>query len=153
MNVRMFDRSAPLFRVQRSSFSVMLVISPTIYKKRRRWKESAGPVPPAALVLVSASFVAGTHPSVALVFDREVDVSGFNTNSIFVDNAVTTHQHYRGSSVLVIVGSGSISVRLTSIGSATGTGVTMNASANNGIIAADDGGTWAGATNLLLPYP
>jgi hypothetical protein len=44
-------------------------------------------------------------------------------------------------------------VFLAGIAEWIGEGVTISVSAANGIVAADDGGAWAGATDLALPFP
>ena len=46
-----------------------------------------------------------------------------------------------------------IVLALTEIGVSTGPGQTFSASADTGIVAVDDGGTWAGAVNQGLPFP
>jgi hypothetical protein len=42
---------------------------------------------------------------------------------------------------------------LNRIGSASESGEHLFASATSGIVAVNDGGTWAGVTDLALPYP
>jgi hypothetical protein len=46
-----------------------------------------------------------------------------------------------------------VKVWLIDIGEFTGGGVLLSATGATGIVADDDGGTWAGVTDLGLPYP
>jgi len=46
-----------------------------------------------------------------------------------------------------------VSVNLQVVGEPTGALTTLTASAATGIVAVDDGGTWAGTTNTELPFP
>jgi len=48
---------------------------------------------------------------------------------------------------------GSVRLTLAVVGDAPGGVLTLTAAADNGIVAAGDGGAWAGVTDLLLPFP
>jgi len=58
-----------------------------------------------------------------------------------------------GSGPATVVNPTTIQVFLEQIGSPTVPDVELSATAGTGIVAADDGGTWAGVTALVLPFP
>jgi hypothetical protein len=80
-----------------------------------------------------------------------IDVSAFDPAAITVnDPASGTLYQATGASVL----SGFIvSVTMAPAGPSSGTQALLNASADSGIVDADTGAAWAGATDLPLPWP
>jgi hypothetical protein len=52
-----------------------------------------------------------------------------------------------------LTGAATVKLILQVIGGASGGRVLLTATALTGIVAAGDGGTWAGVTELELPYP
>ena len=107
--------------------------------------------PPVALTLISANYVTGA--SFTLVFDRPIDISAIDGTAIFVDDGQTTHQRFNGTGGAVLVAPTAVRFTPYRVTSATGTGTTLTATASTGIVAVNDGGTWAGATALALPFP
>ncbi|HEV2293361.1 MAG TPA: hypothetical protein VGR35_05865 [Tepidisphaeraceae bacterium] len=120
-------------------------------RRRRRQVVSSPPVPPAALVLVAAELDLG-GPWVTLTFDRAIDVAGFVGSAIVVEDetAVTTFQ---GIVPATLIGPTAVRIDLSDFDPYSGAGSFLTASAGSGIVAVDDGGTWAGVTELVLPFP
>jgi hypothetical protein len=54
---------------------------------------------------------------------------------------------------VVLVDSITVEIGLVLIGLWAGADVRLTATAPTGIVAEGDGGAWAGAVNLLLPFP
>lgn len=129
----------------------MLIIPPPKRKKRGPPNPQAEKKPPAALTLVSATFDPDGY-IIYLTFDRAVDVSGV---------VFTAFEVKDGDNGSDFVGSGAAgqndptqcNVPMQSAGPYSGTDVTATAGAGNGIIAINDGGLWAGAADLVLPFP
>jgi hypothetical protein len=88
---------------------------------------------------------------VTLVFDRAVAIGGINVGAVLVNDEFT-NETYAGSGA-VLVAPDTVQLSLTPVGAASWTNVVLDAAANNGIVAVNDGGTWPGANSLLLPFP
>ena len=129
----------------------MLVIPPAKFRKHRRPLRRKRVAAAAPLVLVAAGFDDATE-TVALAFDRAVDVSAIDPAQVSVSDAAGTGWAYVGSGVASQPTPATVVLTLAQAGSAEGPTV-LSASATTGIVAADDGGAWAGATELGLPYP
>jgi hypothetical protein len=132
----------------------MLMPTPPLRKSHRAAKNpamAAPPPPPLALVLVSA-MIDPDGPIRYLTFDRAVDLSG-------VDSAAFEVKDGDNDSDFIGVGAPGqndptqCNVPMESAGPYSGTGVTATVGPGNGIVAADDGGLWAGAVGLVLPWP
>ena len=108
--------------------------------------------PPAPLVLVAAAF--SEDETLTLTFDRAISVAGLDGTQVVVDDADLVGNRYDASGGSVTVLSpASVRLAMTVIGLYTQSGVHLTASASSGIVAVDDGGTWAGVTDLALPFP
>jgi hypothetical protein len=126
---------------------------PPIRRRVRAEEPPDAPVPPpAALTLVAATYDIETE-SVILAFDRAVDASAYDPAQITVQDGLYTGGLFVGSGPATIVNPTTIQVFLEQIGSPTVSDVELSATASTGIVATDDGGTWAGVTNLVLPFP
>ena len=112
-------------------------------------KEQAAPV---ALTLVSATYDVDTQ-SVTLTFDRAVNVAAFAPTAVTLQDGIYTGGSFVGSGPATVINPTTIQVFLEQIGSPTVSDVELSATASTGIVAADDGGTWAGVTNVVLPFP
>ena len=90
--------------------------------------------------------------AVTLVFNQAIDISGFMVTEVTVSDA--EHDQLwdaeNGANLLDPV---TVQIGLLQTGEATGPGVTMSASAANGIVAVDGGEPWVGCTDLGLPFP
>jgi hypothetical protein len=131
---------------------MLLPQTPTFRKHRGgfRLPPAGAPGPAVALTLVAATWE--ESPSVTLVFDRPVDVSGLDVALVRVDIG-PLGSSYVGYQAPIVVSPTTVQILLSGVGDYPGPGVVLNAPADTGIVAADDGGTWAGVADLSLPFP
>ena len=128
----------------------MLTIPPPKFRKHGR-PRSKRVKAPAALTLVAAAFNADEF-YLTLTFDRAIDIAAIDVGQFHVFDGVFNNRSYVGDGTATLQGPAIVRVNVTELG-ATGAGsVTMSAGAENGIVAEDDGGTWAGVENLTLPF-
>ena len=131
------------------------MISPSVPKFRKRHKPlkaKGSPSPsPAALVLVSAAYDE-VGATLALTFDRAVDASGLDAAQLIVLDGTFNATKFGGIGPASVLSPTSISVALEWVDDAPLGPVMLDASALTGIVAVDDGGTWAGVMELGLPY-
>jgi hypothetical protein len=136
----------------------MLIFPPPKKFPRRRLvgKPSRRPSPPTpppvALTLVEGSFATDDYVSVRLTFDRAIDASGL------VGTAITLGVQefgylYNATGAVVMLDPNTIEITCVQIGGFEGEQSLLNATSATGIAAVDDGGTWAGVTDLALPFP
>lgn len=130
----------------------MLTKPNPIRKSRGRPIKTAGrtPGPPAALTLVAATYDS-VHHVVDLTFDRAVSVAGADPNQFLVDEA--SGDRYRGSGAPTLIAPAVVRVTLAPSGPVIVPETVLIAGPDTHLAAVDDGGTWAGVTNLVLPYP
>ena len=131
----------------------MLIIPPPKFRKGRPPAKAKGTTtpPPPALAVVSASYD-DSGPSVRIEFDRAIDMSYFDPTQLTVTDGVHNDSQYVGTDgfdldVQVVT------IYLERTGDAGGDTITLNATAETGIFAADDGVAWAGVTGMVLPFP
>ena len=110
------------------------------------------PPPPAALTLVGATYDVGI-PSVRLTFDRAISLAGFNGSAVVVDDAADSGNRYEGTGGAFLAGPTAVEIFLADPTPASGSGTRLSVSAASGIVAVNDGGTWAGVADLSLPFP
>jgi hypothetical protein len=126
---------------------------PPIRRRVRVEEPPDAPVPPpAALTLVAAAYDSDDF-SVLLTFDRAVDASGLDAAAITLQDGEFAVGGFVGSGPATVVNPATIRVFLEEIGGPTVPDVELTATAATGLVAADDGGTWAGVTGLVLPFP
>jgi hypothetical protein len=123
-----------------------ILATPRVRRKRRTDAATPGPV---ALVLVAAEYFDGE--TVWLTFDRAVDIAAVVPSAIVVNDAVTAGGKYAGYAA-ALTGPAVVEVSLEFVEAITGTDIRLDAGPGTGIVAADDGGTWAGA-DVVLPFP
>jgi hypothetical protein len=104
-----------------------------------------------ALTLTAAS-VASNVTTVTIQFDRAGDIAAINVGAITV-GTILTGSLYQGSGSATLVDARTVRVPLTEVGEYDPSDVTLFATAATGIVAADDGGTWAGTSGTALPFP
>ncbi len=107
----------------------------------------SGPV--AALNLVAAEF--GLEPLVDLAFDRAIDIGAIDLAAFLVHDGATA-MVYQGTAEAFLVNATTVRVPLSELEPWTGSGTHLIVSANNGIVAVDDGAQWAGVTDVELPF-
>jgi hypothetical protein len=120
-----------------------MIIVPLIAFRRRR-KAAA------ALTLVAATYSTGTW--VRLTFDRAVTIAAINVAAITV-NDDDSDEMWVGSGAATLFAPQTVQVPLVILHGATGPGTQLYATSTTGIVAVNDGGRWAGVTNLSLPFP
>src|SRR4051812_46698183 len=132
----------------------MLIFPPPKSPPQRRRPVRVPPAPPGpvALTLVSATYVAGM--SIELTFDRAIDIDALVGSQITVDDSAPLNIRFVATGAASLAGPAAVLIELEEGESwFGGSGIHLNASAATGIVAADDGGAWAGVTNLALPFP
>ena len=122
---------------------------PSIQPPRQRAHHKRRPA--ASLVMIAAQFRVGGGGSITITFDRYIDIAAINPGAVRVVDGVTTLMSYVGSSAIAF-GPGTVKIFCTSTGSVPAGTQILNAGANSGIVAVNDGGTWAGAVNVGLPF-
>jgi hypothetical protein len=110
------------------------------------------PAPPLqTLVLVEAIYDEGSL-TLFLTFDRAVDASAFVAGQVTVIDGVFNATKFGGVGAATILSPTQIGVALEWVDDAEPGVITLSASALTGIVAVDDGGTWAGVSDVGLPY-
>jgi hypothetical protein len=130
----------------------MLFPTPPLFRRNRGRAEPRPKAPAAALTLTEAFYDAGAL-TITLSFDRAIDVAGIDGSQVGVNDPESNHHRYAATGTVELVSPASVQIGLSAVGSSTGTDLVLNASAITGIVATDDGGTWAGAMDLELPFP
>jgi hypothetical protein len=132
----------------------MLLPAPPLYprdrKPRPRANRPATPVVPVALTLVAAQYQDSTW--VRLTFDRPIDIAGLDALAVLVDDGQFGAVLFEGSGGTLLTPA-TVEIPLTIIDASSAAGVLLSAGTNTGIVAVDDGGTWAGVSNVELPFP
>ena len=104
-----------------------------------------------ALNLVAATYEEVV--SVSLTFDRPIDIAALSGGQITVDDGAVAGILYAATGVATLTDPQTVRIELIEVGVSTGPGTRLTASAASGIVAVDDGGTWAGASDVELPFP
>jgi hypothetical protein len=131
------------------------MLTPSVPRFQKRYMPPKGrtaEAPPLALTLVSASYDSDDF-SVTLAFDRAVDASGLDAAAVTVDDGEFAAGRFVGSGPATVINPTTIKVFLEEVGGPTVPDVELSATAARGIVGVDDGGTWAGVTGLVLPFP
>ena len=128
--------------------TVFFPAKPRIVRKRRG---ASATVPAVELTLVSATYEKD-NTSLTLGFDRAISIGAFDGTAIVLDDDAYLSMKFDGTAGAALVNPTTVQIFLSDIGSPTTTGVKLTASALTGIVAVDDGGTWAGGTELELPF-
>ena len=134
---------------------MLLPIPPQFRRRRSRPKAAAGVPAPAPLALVAASYTpseGGSDPLLTLQFSRPIDASGFIIEAFLVRDTEASFQYYVPSS-WGMNDPQTVEFTLLATEPASGSGVILNVTEGNGIVAVDDGEPWAGVSELPLPWP
>ena len=124
----------------------MIPSKPRLRRKRRR---PGAPAPVAALTLVAAMYDAG-DAQVWLTFDRAVNIDAIVPGQVTVADG-PGGVRFEGTGAELILPE-QVLITLQPAGAASGADVTLTATAATGIVAADDGAAWAGASGVELPF-
>lgn len=128
-----------------------MLILPLIRRRKRSPKASTQVAPPAALVLTAAS-IDDDVSFVNMQFDRAINIDAIDVTTITV-GTITTGGLYQGDGTPTLVDPRTVQIPLTGIGEYPYTNVMLFVDAGNGIVAVNDGGTWAGTGGTGLPFP
>ncbi len=130
----------------------MLKIPPSLFRKDRGRPQRRTTIttPPVALNLVAAEY--DQSVSVTLTFDRDIDITSLVAGEVSVNDGPEAIR-YVGSGTATLVMPTKVVIGLAEDGGQGAPFITLTAGAGNGIVAVDDGGTWAGVMNLVLPFP
>ena len=123
-----------------------MLIIPVIRRRRRSNQPQTQAPPPAALVLTAADADTGKG-TVELTFDRDVDVTAMIVTAIRVGSGDTGNL-YQGDGTPSVFGGSIVIVNLVVIDTYSGSDVELTVDAGNGVVAVDDGGTWAGCSDF-----
>jgi hypothetical protein len=122
-----------------------------MFRKRRRAAKGKTKVAP--LMLVSGVYVSGS--SIQLSFDRAIDIAAISTGAFIVNDNDDVGEKFEGQGSATLIDPQTVEITLVPAGGPTGTGITLTASAANGIVA--QGGAppvaWAGVTDFVLTTP
>ena len=102
-------------------------------------------------MLASASYDQDSFIAL-LTFDRDVDLSGVDASAFVVRDGLNART-MAGSGTAYFSEPGVVTVPLVIQSAYVGPDTLLDVGAGNGIVAADDGGTWAGVAGLVLPWP
>src|SRR3954468_12001569 len=119
-----------------------VIPAPPRKMRRRKDGRSTPTPPPVALTLVAAQY----HEEqewVRLGFDRAIDISSLDPTQVVIDDDDFTGNRMAGVAGATLVNATTVQVPLDRVGAATESNVHLIASATSGIVAVDDGGTWA----------
>ena len=132
----------------------MLVPAPVPYRSRRgRIKRATAVRPPGVALTLVAAIYNENDGLLQLRFDRAINAAGLVGTAITVKDGSFDQCTWNGVSAVNIIDPQTIELTLIQGGSYVVDEVTLTAAAGNGIVAVNDGGTWAGATNVALPFP
>jgi hypothetical protein len=91
--------------------------------------------------------------SVRLTFDRAIDIGALNSAVFVVNDNDDVGEKFEGSGGGSLLSGTTVEIVIVPAGGPSGSGITLTASAANGIVAVDDGGAWAGVTDFPLNVP
>ena len=129
---------------------MLITPPPNVRKKYGKMKPLSTVLTP-PLTLVS-SYYDDTVLEVYMTFDRSIDASGYQPGAFVLVDGDINNQTYVGNEYEVVLGGTTLRIQLTVMGSASGPDVELSVASGNGIVAADDGATWAGVSGLVLPF-
>ena len=126
------------------------IVPAPVRRSRKRVVAPATGTPPASLTLIAARYV--DNAFLDLTFDHAIDVGAFNGDGVFVDDAVDALLTFIAIGGAELLSATIVRIELVEFENATGTGVTLTAPGNTGIVASNGGAAWAGCTALALPF-
>ena len=124
----------------------------TIVPAKRRVLRKRHQVPvaaPAALVLTAVEY----HESgwVRLTFGRAVDIAAMVVSTVVVDDGDQGYQ-FVGTGTPTLTEPATVQVPLANEGTTPVVDTRLTVAPGNGVAAADDGGTFAGVSNVVIPF-
>ncbi len=104
-------------------------------------------------MLVQAIYPTGTIGDLVLKFDRAINTDAFDGTQIIVKDGLELEATCNCTGPVEIIDSQTVRLFLVGIGDYSEPNQLLDATGASGIVAADDGGMWAGVTELSLPWP
>lgn len=89
---------------------------------------------------------------VELTFDRAIDMNALDAAQITVDDGPFSGTLWVGVGS-TLIGPATVRIELGEFDPSSSAETSLTAGAGTGIVAVNDGGTWAGVSGLLLPFP
>ena len=107
------------------------------------------PTPPPVPVPLNLTYAAydGIGLTIALSFDRAIDILNLDVSRVQVNDGVFTHSVYRGNGVANLIDANTVQFGLAQIDVSQGDTVLVSAFDDNNIVAADDGVHWLGVSD------
>ena len=129
-----------------------MLLPPYPLKFRKRPAKPKPRKAPPALVLTQASY--SPSPMILILhFDREIDVSEIDGSQFFVNDGDFQLARFDASGGVIAHSGAVVQLQLVLLEPFEAGAVRLTATASNGIVAVNDGGTWAGVESLGLPFP
>ena len=126
---------------------------PTIIPaKPRVYRRRITPLAIAPLVLVSVDYEPD-EPGVNLVFDRAIDISAIDVSAFAIADGNIVGCLWTGTGTPYLPAPNWVQIVLVRGADFSADDVRLTVGAGNGIVAGDDGGTWAGCAGLVLAFP
>jgi hypothetical protein len=122
-------------------------------KRRAHRKRRSMPVASPTLTLLQATYpVEGVVGAIDLKFDRAIDIGALDgTRSIVKDGIILGFVN--DVEFAELLDEQTVRMYLAGLEDYSEPNQLLSASATSGIVAVDDGGTWPGVTDLVLPWP
>jgi hypothetical protein len=139
---------------------MLLIPQAKSHQKRIKFKPTTvvspppPPPPPVALTLVTAEYdPAG--PWLRVTFDQAIDIAAANSGTfqVVVGTGSGSGPVMIGTGTVVLVSPSTAQIDLVETGSAPFDIVVMSAGADSGVVSVAGALSWAGVTNLGLPFP
>lgn len=114
------------------------------------------PLSETALTLLSAIYIpddGSLQATLTLGFNRPIDASGYLNEAIVVRDGVSRLRVLIPNAALIMIDPQTVFFILDELDATPAGDVILNAGADNGIMAADDGSPWVGVSDLMLPFP
>jgi hypothetical protein len=105
---------------------------------------------PRAITLVAAAYDFALH-RIDLTFDRAVDIAEMTVTPIVIDDSDSGNR-YRGSGTPTLTAPATVRVETTLVGPVSVPNTFLTAGPDTRLVAANDGGQWAGVTDEQVPF-
>ena len=128
---------------------MLIIPPPKNYRPRRRPAKKRVRVVSPTPVLVKVWYE--TALNVTMEFDRDVDVTNFDSTTVRINDA-DYGDLFEGKPFIGVLAPNRIQVSIQQLGMATGSGVRLTVPEGNGLVAASDGAAWAGVTDVVIPF-